>query len=176
MMHLMIDLETMSLAPNAAIVSIGAVLMTGQAEEIDNFYRNVSLDSSVGCGLHMDPSTVMWWLTQSERARGELGVRAQSLKTTLKELSDWLAIDELVGVWGNGAAADNVWIAQAYRATNLTRPWSHKQDRCYRTFRAMHRDVGDPPDNGDEHNALADARWQAAFMRNVCKEKEVVLK
>lgn len=178
-MHVMIDLETMSLAPNAALVSIGAVLMTSSGEEMAHFYRSISLASSVDAGLHIDPGTIMWWMQQSDRARGALGVQARPLGEALQEFSAWMNVAEpsegLVGVWGNGAASDNVWLSEAYKAVGAQRPWSHKMDRCYRTFRAMHRDVTDPPENAAAHDALADARWQSAFMRKVCEEKRLVL-
>jgi hypothetical protein len=178
-MHIMLDLETMSLAPNAALVSIGAVLMTPRGEEINNFYRSISLASSVDAGLHIDPNTVMWWMQQSDRARGALAIQARPLHEVLRDFAQWADVQEpsggLVGVWGNGAASDNVWLAEAYRAAGQPRPWSHKQDRCYRTFRAMHRDVADPPPSEAEHDALADARWQARYMKTVCAAKGITL-
>lgn len=178
-MHIMIDIETMSLAPNAAPVSIGAVLMTYRGEEVDNFYRSITLSSSTDAGLHIDADTVMWWMQQSDRARGALAVQARPLTEVLREFSKWADVCEpsggLGGVWGNGATADNVWLAEAYRAVGFPRPWSYKKDRCYRTFRAIHSDVTDPASNESEHDALADARWQASFMRKVCAEKGIVL-
>lgn len=178
-MHIMVDLETMSLRPNAALVSIGAVLMTYRGEEIGHFYRSISLASSVDAGLHIDPGTVMWWLQQSDPARSALAVQVRPLHEVLHEFAEWADVQVpgggLVGIWGNGAAADNVWLAEAYRAVGFPRPWSHRQDRCYRTFRAMHQDVENPPPNGAEHDALADARWQAASMMKVCTEKGVSL-
>ena len=173
-MHVMIDLETMSTAPNAAIVSLGAVLMNNIAEEISVFYCTVSLESSARAGLHIDPNTVMWWMRQSDEARQALAQDRTDLTDALTDFSDWLP-PFVEGVWGNGATADNVWLVEAYRATGLKRPWLYKSDRCYRTFRAQHRDVDDPIKNTDAHNALADARWQASFMRNVCEQKGLIL-
>jgi len=179
MSHIMLDLETMSLAPNAALVSIGAVRMTVRGEDSGVFYRNITLQSSVDAGLHMDPSTVMWWMQQSERARGALAIRALPLAQALRDFAYWIAPQEMADtqpiLWGNGAAADNVWLAEAYKAVGFPRPWSHKNDRCYRTFRAMHRDVEDPPENEATHDALADALWQAKFLERVCAQKGILL-
>ena len=173
MNNVMIDLETMSLAPNAALVSIGAVKMTAQGESCAAFYRSIDLQSSVDAGLHIDPGTVMWWLQQDAPARNSLAKQAHPLRDVLQEFAAW-AGDQPV-VWGNGAAADNVWLAEAYKVIGLPRPWTHKDDRCYRTFRAMHRDVADPPGNSEAHNALADAQWQADFMARVCAQKGIFL-
>lgn len=175
MTHVMLDLETMALAPNAAIVAIGAVQMDEQGRELSSYYCSVSLESSVMAGLTMDPGTVMWWMSQADNARQRLTENSKHLNVALQGFANWIPKD-LVGFWGNGAAADNVWLAEAYRATGLCRPWNHKQDRCYRTFRAMHRDVGDLPENEAAHDALADAQWQADFMRRVCEQKGLTLK
>ena len=176
MTHIMIDLETMSLRPNAAIVSIGAVLFDDQGCALDTFYRNVSLSSCQSHGLHIDAGTVMWWLRQNAVARDALDTDPLKLPAALRELNDWMPhTASLTGVWGNGAAADNVWLAEAYLAADVVRPWTHKHDRCYRTFRAAHQDVIDPPENETSHNALSDALWQVEFMRIVIKQKGVTI-
>lgn len=178
-MHIMLDLETMSLAPNAALVSIGAVRMTVRGESGAVFHRSIALQSSVEAGLRIDPGTVMWWMQQDDRARSALMIQPRPLVEVLRDFADWIAPQAMSDaqplLWGNGAAADNVWLAEAYRAVGLPRPWTHKGDRCYRTFRAFHRDVEDPPPNPVEHDALQDALWQAAFMERVCAQKGIVL-
>ena len=174
MMHIMVDLETMSLEPNAALISIGAVKMNAKGEIKDEFYRDISLPSSVEAGLHMDPITVCWWFQNVKAHQNYIG-SGHDLSKTLKEFSAWVTLetgfDPHVFVWGNGAMADNVWLSQSYKAVGLNKPWSYKNDRCYRTFRALHWDVKDPPNNKNPHNALSDAIWQANFMENACKEK-----
>jgi len=181
MNHFMIDLETMALAPNPAIVAIGAVHMDERGLiQSDGFYRTVDLQSSMDAGLPVDAGTIMWWLGQSDDARAALLVAERvPLREALSDLSDWVT-DQLDmstpdGVWGNGAASDNVWLTSAYAAVGSPRPWSHKADRCYRTFRAQHRDV--PADEwvgGTAHNALDDARYQAAHMAKICNVKDMI--
>lgn len=69
----MLDLETMGQGPDAAIVAIGAVSFDLEAGKLGSeFYTVVDLTSSVEAGGKMDPSTVLWWLQQSEQARSEL--------------------------------------------------------------------------------------------------------
>lgn len=70
MNHLMIDLETMGNKPSAPIVSIGAVIFDPSTGEFGpDFYRVVSLKSSVDGGAVPDADTIMWWMQQSEEAR-----------------------------------------------------------------------------------------------------------
>jgi len=37
----------------------------------DSFYKIVNLKSSVNAGLTMTTETVLWWMQQSDEARGE---------------------------------------------------------------------------------------------------------
>lgn len=70
MNHLMIDLETMGNKPNAPVVSIGAVFFEPSTGELGKeFYRVVSLKSSMDGGAVPDPETIIWWMQQNEEAR-----------------------------------------------------------------------------------------------------------
>jgi exodeoxyribonuclease VIII len=162
-----LDLETMGTGPSAAIVAIGAVAFDLEARETGSiqFYSAVTLNSSMEAGLELDADTVMWWMQQSVEARSALyaGERI-GLPLALEEFSRWLI--DIAGkdakVWGNGATFDNVVISSAYKACGLDRPWSFRNDRCYRTVRALHPEIADAPNFGTKHNALDDARYQAA--------------
>lgn len=164
-MDVMLDLETMGNSPNAAIVAIGAVEFDPATRSLGRrFYRGVSLETSVRGGGQMDASTVMWWLRQSDEARKDICGDGQPLQQVLVEFSTWLAtLAEDVKVWGNGAAFDNVILAQAYRHADLTIPWPHWNDRCYRTMKAMRPDVK-MERVGVHHNAINDAESQALHL------------
>lgn len=72
--EVMLDLETMGNGPDAAIVAIGAVAFSLERAEISPsvFYRLVTLESAVRQGGSIEPSTVIWWLQQSDEAREEI--------------------------------------------------------------------------------------------------------
>ena len=72
--EVMLDLETMGNGPDAAIVAIGAVAFDIETATISprGFYVRVDLESAIGSGGVMDPSTVIWWLQQSDEAREEI--------------------------------------------------------------------------------------------------------
>jgi hypothetical protein len=70
--HLMLDLETLSTEPNAAIVSIGACAfdMLDKEEDIEHtFLRRVSIESNFEHGRHISADTLMWWFKQSPEAQ-----------------------------------------------------------------------------------------------------------
>lgn len=162
-MHVMIDLETFGNAPGSVIVSIGAV--TFDREKIhDTFYRRIDAQSCADAGLTLDPSTVMWWLMQSEAARAEIVKGGDDLLEVLASFACWLPKgDELEGVWGNGANFDNALMQAAYRAVKLPLPWKFWQDRCYRTTKNEHPEVP-MRRTGTHHNALDDAQSQAEHL------------
>ncbi|EIC2136778.1 3'-5' exoribonuclease, partial [Citrobacter freundii] len=91
--HLMVDMETMGNSPDAPIVSIGAVFFdpsTGNTGA--EFYRVVSLESSMSFGMKPDASTIQWWLKQSSEARSAILVdEAMGLRESLELLADFIA-------------------------------------------------------------------------------------
>lgn len=163
-MHIMLDLETMGNGPQAAIIAIGAVAFDLSGIK-SRFYVQVSLESSMRAGLVADPSTIMWWMQQSEQARIAFkdNDKAAQLRGVLGKFAQWL--HEVGGeqVWGNGASFDNAILSNAYRATGTEQPWKFWNDRCYRTFKSMFNAI--PLErSGTHHNALDDAESQAKHL------------
>lgn len=172
-MHIMIDIETMGTRPTAPIISIGAVAF--DAEGIHKkFYRKVSLESAVAGGGIIEPGTVLWWLTQSNEARAALTNDIdEPLGTVLGAFALWIADlpggpSDARGVWGNGAAFDNVLLAEAYKRLDMQTPWPFWKDRCYRTVKNMFPAV-ELVRNGTHHHALADAETQALHLIEISK-------
>jgi exodeoxyribonuclease VIII len=168
-MHIMIDLETMGNRPNAPIIAIGAVAF--DANGIDReFYEVVDLDSAVRSGAVIDPSTVMWWLQQSDEARTSLFVMdGVTLSKALDKFSLWATVSDITGVWGNGATFDNVILAESYRRLDKVAPWPFWKDKCYRTVKGMYPDVR-MERSGTHHNALDDAKSQALHLVRINDE------
>lgn len=164
-MHVMLDLETLSTRPNAAIIAIGAVAFDPAEERVlTHFHAGISPRSAASYGA-MDIDTICWWMQQSDAAGDEWNGARTSIEA-LCSFRRWLEATEhtfglLQGVWGNGAAFDNVVLAHAFEAPFGGAPWSHKQDRCYRTLRALFPHIEEPPFEGERHTALADAMHQA---------------
>lgn len=164
--NVMLDLETMGNGPAAAIVAIGAVAFDLEAGELGpSYYNRVDLASSVACGGVMDASTVKWWLNQGDAARLEIArYDGMNIALALQSFAAWM--NECTPdpeVWGNGASFDNVILRGAYERNGTPAPWKWWNDRCYRTVKAMRRDV--PMERlGTHHNAMADAISQARHL------------
>lgn len=177
--HVMLDLETMSTRPNAAIVAIGACVFDpySLARPTQTFDAAVSLESSTGAGLGIDPRTVVWWMGQSAAAKSAtFRPGAVDLRSAILHFQKWLldcALSVNSGghalyVWGNGATFDNVVIRSAYHAIGMDPCWSFRNDRCYRTVSALVPDQGYER-VGELHNAVDDAVTQAIYLQKVYK-------
>lgn len=169
MIHVMIDLETMSNQPTAAITSIGAVLFDPHGDWVgDAFHIHVSLESCVKqWHLSMDADTVLWWLGQSEDARKTLldgQVRAATLSEAISAFSRFMP--PKCTPWCNGASFDFAILANAYAVTNRPRPWDFRTERDLRTLKGLNPDMKIVRD-GTHHNALDDARYQARLVQHI---------
>ena len=153
----MIDIETMSKEKDAAIASIGAVHFTEDGI-VDTFYQTIDLASCKAAGLHVDPETVRWWLSQSPEALAALRKDTIPLADALDKFDNWFP-DSKACVWGNGVAFDNVIVSSAYKALARQIPWKWWNDRCYRTIKAV-IEVPEDAREGVHHNALDDAMHQ----------------
>ncbi len=77
--QIMIDIETLSTEPNAAILSIGAVLFSVEQKKIiRTFTINIKMESSINYG-HISPETVQWWMEQPYQAREAFKNKGHSL-------------------------------------------------------------------------------------------------
>lgn len=173
MSDVMLDLETMGNGPCAAIIPIGAVEFDIETGLIGRrFYKQVDLASSVEAGGIIDASTVMWWMQQSEAARGAFSGKGCSNAQALCDFSFWAesCADGDLKMWGNGAAFDNVILSSAYRRNKTEQPWKFWNDRCYRTVRAQHPNV-EMVRVGTYHNAVDDAESQASHLIRMLNDK-----
>lgn len=169
-LNIMLDLETLGKTPGSVITSIGAVAFGGGLIHSE-FYRRVGIQSCLDAGLKVDGSTIEWWLTQSDAARLELTLPGNSLAETLQAFSHWVTTLQVTSsgpeVWGNGPSFDCSMMKAAYNALRLHLPWSHKQERCYRTARALLCESDATRAvvrTGVKHHALDDARHQARYL------------
>jgi exodeoxyribonuclease VIII len=154
----MVDLETMGLSYNSAIIAIGAVKFD-LTDIKDTFYEVVNLQSCVDAGLVIEADTVLWWLKQSKEARELLeSKKPLPIISVLLDFSAWIGNSPII--WGNGADFDNVLLESAYKACHLVTPWKYTSNRCYRTIKNTFPEIKSKV-SGIKHHALDDAKNQA---------------
>lgn len=175
--HIMLDLETMGTASDAAIIAIGAVKFNPRGNGVlDAFYTRVDLASSISAGLTVTGSTVDWWMHgDRDHARERLLANpAMPLWEALAGFNDWYEDDKgdiPIPVWGNGAMFDNAIMRAAYEKLKMQCPWGFRDDRCYRTMKSLTAIM--PPSDGVAHFALDDARMQAQHLQSICNYLEI---
>lgn len=166
MADVMVDLETLGRRAGCAVLSIGAVEFCPDRGLGKELYVVVNRPSQRELGLHEDPDTLKWWMSQSEAARQVLDdaekATAVSVAKALAQLTTFLTPMGLrrVRVWGNGGDFDNAILAGLYGAIGQGPPWDYWNNRCYRTLKNL---VPGPKlkREGTYHNALDDAKSQA---------------
>lgn len=188
----MLDLETFgnNVEGDAAIVAIGAVVFDADSDALDigsligdTFERKIDLQATpIDKRGAIDPSTIEWWLSQSDAARKALTAGPRlPLGQALMEMMPWLGEQIMragtkgVRLWSNGPTFDEHILRRAFTRYDFRFPLSYRTSRCCRTQLAQAVELGfDPASmgvNGAQHDALADAIFQA---RGVILQKQFI--
>lgn len=170
---LMLDVETLSLRPDAFVVQVGYCMadLNDPERRFAVEPHAVPMNYEAQTGRHVDPYTVHWWMQQakeaqqsvfSERAlRFENAWTPQELLMTLESLT----APEHVTVWASPAAFDLPII------TSLCgkKPWHYRKERCLQTLGRTLDPQGKlmPPDTPIKHDAAQDAAWQLRYLLNL---------
>lgn len=175
-LNLMLDLETLSTEPNAAILSIGAVPFLSPVP-VESFYTRVNpsdYNHMEQRKFDISKQTLAWWKIQKSEAQAEAFGGTSSLLMALSEFSKYCAIIKkstgtIIIPWSKGADFDLPIIRNAFDAFGISLPWAYYNHRCYRTLEALGKMYGltVPEMVGMKHNALEDAKHQARYATTV---------
>lgn len=177
--HIVLDLETMGVKQDAAIIEIGMVIFnhTGQegtANLIEQWSSAVSLENSMLRGGTVSPKTIEWWMdTDRTEARDnwiaspKQGIHV-ALNAVAARILKYSAINPLPLIWGNGVNFDNEILKSAYERLEIKVPWGYRQDADFRTLKLLYKDVvPEPAFVGTPHIALDDARHEATWLSQI---------
>lgn len=132
-----IDIETLGITPGCVVLSIGACEFDDDGNILGTFHTHIDVADSVKLGMHMDASTVMWWLAQSKEAQDAITKAAvKGLEQALLELEaafDW----KDVRVWCNGAAFDFPILTAAHNKVGKKVPWAYYNEMDMRTLKGL---------------------------------------
>lgn len=176
--HFMVDIETLSTAVNAAVLSIGAVEFDPMSGKIEReFYHE--LDLSEQKNRHIDASTVQWWVKQClvNTDNIEFLTKPNSQKDNvafiLVRLGAFIAGNdnfyleraedyEKIALWACDPDFDIAILADLYKENNLILPWKFSEPKSVRTVRMLTQIAGmEIPVPKADHNALEDCIRQA---------------
>lgn len=170
--HVMIDLETLSTAPTAVVLSIGAVEFN-ERHILKEVHVNVCIDQQIRAGLSVDDDVFRWWLQQSDAARDALSESeplspVPALRLIADEMKLW---DDTTRVWANPASFDIAILENMHRAFGQEVPWKHWNIRDYRTVKNLFPEIQSSSKQiGVSHCAVDDAAYQAQHLMNIIQQ------
>ena len=169
-MHLMIDIETIGVAPAATILTIAAQSFdpfdTGCYPR--HYYARISLESQENRTI--DQSTLDWWATQPAIVREEAFNDEDriSLDQALDELGKLIWASKFL--WCQGPTFDCTILEHAYKSYGKALPWKYYMVRDSRTVFSLWPDQPIPPTS---HHALEDCRRQIGMLQTTLKHLKV---
>jgi DNA polymerase III epsilon subunit-like protein len=132
-----IDIETLGTTPGCIVLSIGACEFDDRGEILGTFHTHIDVEDSMNCGMHVDASTILWWLAQSKEAQDAITNACPcALDETLAKLQaafDWT--DKRV--WCNGAAFDFPILTAAHNKVGKKVPWAYYNEMDMRTLKGL---------------------------------------
>jgi len=170
--HLMVDMETMAVTPNAVVLSLGAVHFNPYGSGYsDKIYFRINIDDQDALNREVDPSTLDWWSKQDPAIMEEAFSPDDriSLVDAMSQFHKFAwGCDKF---WSHGATFDLVILENIYRQLNKPLPWNYWQLRDTRTL----FDLGFDPDmpTGSKHDALQDAIRQAVGVQNMYRKLNI---
>lgn len=161
--HVMLDLETLSTAKDAAVFQIAALCFNPETGETGPAFCEFIAAGEVRG--HIDPDTVVWWMQQIACASVARRWAKDGRFSALTGFGEWLGALKVEALWSHGATFDIVVLENQYRARSRTKPWSYKVERDTRTLYALAYADGKPPavplDDTRKHDAAYDCEVQA---------------
>lgn len=177
-MELMIDFETLGTDEDAVVVSIGACFFNLETGLLGNtFYMAFEIEDQIKKGRVISPSTLKWWMGQSDGAKKVFHEQAKPTEQVLQTFVTWVssvATISKVKPWGNGSTFDISIIEHLFRQYNVKAPWLYYNVMDLRTFKRFVANNSKVEKLGTNHNAVDDAISQAKYvLQYVQNRKEV---
>ena len=165
MTDVMLDIETYSTKPNACIMTIGAIKFKRgtelkKLEEMDTFYRRITLESNKELNRDISHDTMRWWSEQSEETRTELEIDEDRipLKQALLEFKEWFG--NSLYIWSHGDDFDTVIVNTAMKDCKIETPWEFWNTRDTRTLFDIAEVYNRHLPQNSKHHALHDCHRQ----------------
>lgn len=174
---LMLDIETLSTQPEAAVISIGYVAFNQEDGIVDSGGHAIKSQDWHG---HIDPNTVRWWMQQSEAAKQYSFSGTTGALDAAAAFAQFFAKHKPVEIWARDPEFDCVVVRQWWERVQKKMfigncPLNYKLSRSCRTMDAEAERVGlnvnliTPFHHYVAHNPIDDASSQARVVIAVRK-------
>lgn len=159
---IMLDIETLDVAPTAQLLQIGAVNIL--KPHLD-FRIEISAQSQQDYFITISTDTLDFWLGLPEEVRQRVLYGRTHVQDALSCFARWLPKGARIFCYG--AAFDFPILHHHYHMNGLDVPWNYRDLRCFRTIFAQHREHFAKAKAELEHDALSDAKAQAQIFRAI---------
>jgi hypothetical protein len=186
---IVVDLETLALSEDAAILQIGcAIPTTSYFSKIKDrtvprtFEATIAYEQAINSEFSKDPDTLDWWEKQSVEARKSVFSGQDSYIDAFEKLRDWMLSIKAQGfeirLWGNGPEFDNRILDYALRSYNIKELWNFRDNHSMRTAQLFF-----PVDQiwkeqlgvkYIKHTALGDASYEAEILDRIDASAEAL--
>lgn len=181
MIHVMADIETLSLAEDCVLLSIGGVKFDGEFI-VDKFHVAIDPVDCERYGLKTDAACAWnyWCDPKRDEARARLFAMPKvDLFAAMDGFSMWCnltPVDDQGSLWGKGSVFDIPRIKNAYTVIGMPEryPFTYRQEECYRTMANRCPEIK-YTQIGVAHDALDDAESQALHLQAICKDVGIKL-
>lgn len=169
----MVDIESMGVNENAALIQVGAALFNFDGRPVfapsPMFQQNIDLMSSLQAGGIVDQSTVRWWNDRGGFPSDPKQPPA-NIRIVLGRFADWLGrFPSVKEVWAQGSQFDLAVLQGYFRRLNIECPWAYHAGRDTRTVYALAKRKGwKKPAGEPSHAALQDCLDQIVTLRSAC--------
>lgn len=159
---IMLDIETLDVAPTAQLLQIGAVNIL---KPHFDFEVSISIASQQDYFATVSLDTVDFWQGLPEEVKQRVLYGQTHVQDALRVLACWLPRNARLFCYG--AAFDFPILHHHYHMNGLEVPWNYRDLRCFRTIYAQHKEHFAKAKAEIEHDALSDARAQAQVFRAI---------
>jgi hypothetical protein len=166
------DLETLGTRATSVILALGAVVFD-ETQLYEKVHIKFSIQDQLNWGRTIDGATLLFWFEQSPEARLAATQAPAPFIKALEQFGGFVqAQAKNVELWANGQDFDLGMLGHAYDLVGRQRPWQYNAGRDMRTLIAL--TGGKKPnvarEDGELHNALGDAVFQARIIQTLIKE------
>lgn len=159
---IMLDIETLDVAPTAQLLQIGAVNIL---KPHFDFEVSISIASQQDYFTTVSLDTVDFWQGLPEEVKQRVLYGQTHVRDALIGFTRWLP--EKAKLFCYGAAFDFPILHHHYHLNGWEVPWNYRDLRCFRTIYEQHRAHFAKAKAEIEHDALSDARAQAQVFRAI---------
>lgn len=161
-MHMMLDLETLSLDNRAVVFQIGVVVfdLTGLMPVKMKFHLDIL--PQIMKGRIVDSDTQRWWMEQPVEPWMRWPKEVMAVHTVIGDINALFENGDISHVWANSPSFDCVILRTLAADFNMKLAWDFRQDMDLRTLKSMNSIARLEPCDPFEttHDALKDCEDQ----------------